>query len=200
MSRASTSAHHVASRSASGRRRVGEADLRQLEAPVAVLAPDGLVQEAGHLAEVVVGHRAVHRGDRRRRARQDPAVGRAEVRGVGQAPLGVGGDRGRARAEHEPRRVPELVREVARVLDLRRPEPLVVARASCRGRPRTAARRRRARRSCPADRRCCPSSSTSSGRTGRGSGPTGRRCGRAAHRSGARPSIIIRATQKNRMS
>ena len=76
----------------------------------------------------VVGHRAVDGRDRRRGARQQPAVGGPEVRRVGQAPLGAVGDRRRPRAEDEPRGVPQLVREVPGVLDLRRPEPLVVAR------------------------------------------------------------------------
>ena len=146
MSSTSTSVHHVASRTSAGERVVGEPDLGQLDAPVAELVPDRVVQEPGHLAERVVGHRLVDRLGRRRGPRQHPALRRAEVAGIGQAALGAVGDRGRPGADDEPRRVPELVREVAGVLELGRPEALVLARASRRGSARTAARRRRTRR------------------------------------------------------
>ena len=63
VSSASTSVHQVASRSASGQVSIRQADLGELEAPVAVLVPDRLVEEPRHLAEGVVGHR---RGPRRR--------------------------------------------------------------------------------------------------------------------------------------
>ena len=59
---------------------VGEADLGQLEAPVAELAPDRLVQEPRHLAEGVPGDRLVDGGGGRGGARQEPALGGAEVR------------------------------------------------------------------------------------------------------------------------
>ena len=165
---------------------VGQADLGQLDAPVAVLAPDRLVQDPRHLAEAVVGHRAVDRRDRARRRGTGPSARR--VRGArGPAPAGAAsaGIDGRARAEHEPGRVPELVAEVAGVLDLRRAEPLVVA-------GRRPVDHREAQRvgadlvdRPERDRRCSPSSSTSSGRTGPGSGPTGRRSG-----TGASPSQL----------
>ena len=74
-------------------RLVGEPDLGQLEAPVAVLAPDRVVEEPGHLAEREVGDGLVDRRGRGGGARQQPALGRAEVAGVGQPPLGIGRDR-----------------------------------------------------------------------------------------------------------
>ena len=54
-----------------GQRLVGEADLRELEAPVAELGPDAVVQRPRDLAEVVVGDRP----GRRRRSSPPPATG-----------------------------------------------------------------------------------------------------------------------------
>ena len=123
MSSASTSVHQVASRVGSASDGVGQADLGQLQAPVAVLAPDRLVEEAGHLAERVVGHGRVDGRRRRRGARQRSSARpgpRCAASGRRRsAPAGIVGG---PCAEHEARRVPELVGEVAGVLELGGPK------------------------------------------------------------------------------
>ena len=90
VSSASTRVHQVASRSAAGSDVVGEADLRELEAPVAELAPDRVVQHPGDLGERVVGHRGVHRldGARRRATRSSARPGRGRA-ASGSSPLDV---------------------------------------------------------------------------------------------------------------
>ena len=97
VSSTSTSVHQVASRTSSRQRVVGQPDLGELEAPVAVLVPDRLVDEPGHLTEGVAGHRFVDRLGRRRGAREQPALGRSEVaRGraaVARASAGIAGGR-----------------------------------------------------------------------------------------------------------
>ena len=167
VSSTSTSVHQVASRAAGSSDSSAEPDLGELEAPVAELVPDGVVQDAGHLAEGVVGDGLVDGRRGRRGPRQQPALGRSEVRGRRAARRSASlGDGRRPGPDHEPRRVPELVGEVAGVLELGRPEPLVVA-------GRRAVDEREPQRVGPglvdrprAGRRRCPSSSTSSGRSG----------------------------------
>ena len=156
MSRTSTSVHQVASRASGAVLLVGQPDLGELEAPVAVLVPDRLVDEPGHLAEGVARHRLVDRLGRGGGARQEPALGGAEVARIGNASLGALGDGRRPRADHEARRVPELVGEVAGVLQLGRAEALVVARRRAvdereaqRVGPRFVDRRRADRRTLP---------------------------------------------------
>ena len=127
-------------------RLVREPDLGELEPPVAVLVPDRVVQDPGHLAEAVLRDRLVHRGRRRGGPGQQPALGRPEVPGVGQPSLGIGRDRCRSRPDHEARRVPELVGEVAGVVELGRAHPLVLPWRGAVDHARTGARRRRRNR------------------------------------------------------
>ena len=129
VSSTSTSVHHVASRVGASRVVIRQPDLGELQPPVAVLAPDRLVQDAGQLAERVARRRP-RRPPRSwpRRATAASARHGSEVARVRQPAFGVVRDRARPGARHVAGRVPELVREVARVLELGRPEPLVVAR------------------------------------------------------------------------
>ena len=131
-------------------------------------------------------------GSSARPAQVRPASG-GGGRAVGRSPPG------RA-PEHEARRVPELVGEVARVLELGGAEPLVVARASAV---------ESAKRSASA-----PVSSIDLERVDDVAFRLGHllavrvaheavqvdRVGRAPRPVSSRPSIIIRATQKKRMS
>ena len=113
-----------------GQRVVGQPDLRELEAPVAELRPDAVVQRPGDLAELVVGDRPVHLGGRRRRPRQDPALGRAEQRAA------IRCNARRAVPGSTPGRAPStnrvafqsLLAKFRRVLDLLLAESLVDAR------------------------------------------------------------------------
>ena len=134
VSSASTSVHQVASRVGGRQRLVGQADLGQLQRPVAVLAPDRLVQDAGELAERVLGERPVDGG---RPSAADAAAGSSARPGRagpgrGAARGASGGDRRgpRARARSGPR-----------------------SRACWRSCARSPASRRRAAGRCPAPRR-----------------------------------------------
>ena len=203
MSSASTSVHHVASRSASG------SDRRRPGGPWPARGPSRSTRSrsrrtgrASPRRTAKSRHRPVDRRDRGRRAR-DGSSARPGPRcaGVGRRARGV--RPGSTPAGH-PARSASRSRACWRSSGRSRPWPC-----------RTAGR-------CPGvapwiegeaqgvgaglvddleriDRRC-PSSWTSSGRTGRGSGPTGRPCGTASRRSARCPSIIIRATQKKMMS
>ena len=108
--------------------RVGQADLGQLDAPVAVLVPDRLIQDAGPLPERVLAERGVDVGHGGRRAREDPALRGPEAGGDRILALGADGDRVRSCPDDESRRVPELVREVAGVLKLFLAKLQIVAR------------------------------------------------------------------------
>ena len=79
MSRTSTRVHQVASRARRVECLVGQAHLGQLEAPVAVLVPDRVVDDPRHLAEGVASHRLVDGGRGRGRPGQEPALGGSEV-------------------------------------------------------------------------------------------------------------------------
>ncbi len=57
--------------------------LGQLEVPVAVLAPDRRVQQAGRLRELERGIRRVHGAQRLAASIQDPVLGRTQVRRAG---------------------------------------------------------------------------------------------------------------------
>ena len=74
---------------------VREAHLGELEAPVAELTPDGVVQEPRDLAEVEVGHRAVHGRDGRRRHATAPSgpPARGGSRPGGAVPRRLGSSR-----------------------------------------------------------------------------------------------------------
>ena len=201
MSSASTSVHHVASRSAADRRCVAEPDLGQLEAPVAELAPDGVVQEPRR------PHRTRIRPWPRRRRRP------LRRRGTGASARPVRGGRGPARGVARRRgstpagrpstkraAFQSLLREVAGVLQLLAAEPLVGPRRV----PWISAKRSA---SAP------NSSMVSSGSTTLplvlrhllavrvpDEAVRGRPCGTARSPMRWMPSIIIRATQKKMMS
>src|SRR5450759_1790206 len=118
---------------------VAQADLGQLHSPVAVLVPDRLIQYLARVTEAVLPHRFVNGPDGRRGARQDPAIGRAEEAAVWLLAWG-GGRNGRgSRPPHEASHVPELVGEVAAVLQLLGAESGVVAgcRAVDQGKPQS---------------------------------------------------------------
>ena len=99
----------------------GQQRLRQLDVPVAIDVPDEAVGSGGGLVESVSLDRLRDLGGRLRRFVRDPAVERF-----------LGGfrietfDARRAVELDKARRVPQLGREVAVVLDVLRPEPDVV--------------------------------------------------------------------------
>ena len=109
-----------ASTSAAGAR---EARLGELDVPVAQLVPDEVVGGLRGVGDPVLLERPVDLVGGALHARQDPALGQIELRPVG--PLGdpVGEAIGVVAVEvheREARRVPDLVGEAARVLDVRR--------------------------------------------------------------------------------
>ena len=89
----STSVHHVASRAASVSDVVREPCLRQLEAPVAELGPDAVVQRPGDLGELVLGDRADRRPPRSPRSATGssarPARGRPGPAAAATASAGI---------------------------------------------------------------------------------------------------------------
>ena len=170
VSSTSTSAHQVASRSAASSDVVGEADLGELEAPVAVLAPDRVVQDPRGLAEGVAANAASTAAivaEARERSQRSAGPRRAGS-GTWRA-LAAGIDAGRA---------PRTKRAAFQSLLAKLRAFSSLSGASRRSLPGAAplirAKRRRVgaevvdRRR--ADRPRCPWSSTSSGRTGRAPG------------------------------
>src|SRR5204862_3320741 len=107
--------------------RVAQPNLRKLQEPVAVLAPDRLVEDTRGLAERKVTQEPVDVDGRGRHPRTDPSLRRAQVLRIRQLAPRVRGDSRGSSTVDEPRRVPQLVGEVARVLELLVAELLVVA-------------------------------------------------------------------------
>ncbi len=110
--------------------------LGELEIPVAELVPGEFVQRRGGEVEAIVVERRVHLRQRVSEARDDPAVGHGEFGFTDQAAA-----RGRRRSgritlqrhEHEARRVPDLVAEVAVAVDAAEIEVDVACRSGERG-------------------------------------------------------------------
>ena len=169
VSRTSTSVHQVASRASGARSLVGQVG------PWPARGPSRSTRSRSRRTGAGSPRRTRSRPSPRRRPRPSPRPATEASARPGPRWRTSGSRRsassgivaGRA-PDDEPRRVPELVGEVAGVLELGRAEALVVAGRRAVDDARSGGRRHRTRRSRRAGRRRCPSSSTSSGRPGRG--------------------------------
>ena len=172
---------------------VVQARLDDLEVPVAELRPEEVVEVERGMGEVVA-----RRASRVHRRRSSAAAARGSsgprTRRVRPGP----GSASRVQQD-QARGVPHLVGEVAALLDaVGRVAHVLASRTSPAG--RSAARRRRGRRSRPAGRSRCPATSTSAGRRAPGSRSARRRRRNGMSPANSRPIITIRATQRKMIS
>ncbi len=173
--------------------RAPQVHLGHLEEPVAVVAPGDLVRHRHVFGGRVVVERPCRALDRAGETRAHPALGERRL-------ATWLGERLRPRADHEPGRVPELRREVASAVELRPGEALVDAGGVAR-------HERHAERigADLADHRervddVALRLAHLLRRTGRGRCRAGTTVWNGSTSVRNRPSIIIRATQKKRIS